>query len=117
MVRERSNMDGKDPSGSKVVLLDRHHLYAFLCDPHMYEWRSQFQLQASLPVLMREMIDLSVPLDVDKDDTSKSRKRVLANFQEFNTQQGEWLRVFPNALPKSVLAEELEKNNKFFFLY
>ena len=30
MIRERFNMDGNDPSGRKVGLLDRHHLMAFL---------------------------------------------------------------------------------------
>ena len=78
MVSERFNMDGLDPSGRKVGLLDRHHLMAFLCDPFGHEWRSVFKIQTNLAVLMREMIDLFVPLD--EDGLSTSRKRILAKF-------------------------------------
>ena len=80
----------------------------------MHEWRSRFQLQASLLVLVRNMIDLSVPFDEDQENPSKSRNRVMANFQEFYTQQGEWLHIFLKALPPSVSTEELENNNKSF---
>ena len=79
MVRERFNMDGKDPIGRKVGLLDRHHLMAFLCDPFCHEWRSTFKIQTHLAVLMREMIDLYVPLDDDGKTTS--RVRVMAEFK------------------------------------
>ena len=47
MIRERFNMDGKDPSGKKVGLLDRHHLMAFLVDPFAHDWRGKFELQTS----------------------------------------------------------------------
>ena len=78
MVSERFNMDGLDPSGRKVGLLDRHHLMAFLCDPFGHEWRSIFKIQTNLAVLVREMIDLFVPLD--DEGLSTSRKRILAKF-------------------------------------
>lgn len=40
MIRERFNMDGTDPSGRKVGLLDRVHLMCFLVDPFNHQWRS-----------------------------------------------------------------------------
>ena len=52
---------------------------AFLCDPFCHEWRSTFKIQTHLAVLMREMIDLYVPLDDDGKTTS--RVRVMAEFK------------------------------------
>ena len=42
MIRERFNMDGRDPSGRKVGSLDRKDLMCFLVDPFSWEWRSRF---------------------------------------------------------------------------
>ena len=42
MIRGRFNMDGRDPSGRKVGLLDRKDLMCFLVDPFSWEWRSIF---------------------------------------------------------------------------
>ena len=44
MLRERFNMDGNDPDGRKVGLLDEHQLMCFLCDPHSRHWRAMFHL-------------------------------------------------------------------------
>ena len=79
MVGSRFNMDGHDPSGRKVGLLDRHHLMALLCDPFCHEWRSTFKVQTPLAILMRDMIHLYVPLDEDGGATS--RVRVFAEFK------------------------------------
>ena len=79
MVSSRFNMDGHDPSGRKVGLLDRHHLMALLCDPFCHEWRSTFKIQTPLAILMREMIHLYVPLDEDGGATS--RLRVFTEFK------------------------------------
>ena len=72
-------MDGLDPKGQKVGLLDRHQLMALLCDPVSHEWRSTFKFQTPLASLMREMIDLYIPLD--EDGSSELRVRVLNEFQ------------------------------------
>ena len=66
MIRPRFNMDGKDPSGRKVGLLDRHHLMAFIVDPYSHEWRGRFELQTSKAELVSKMIALYVPLDEDR---------------------------------------------------
>ena len=42
MIRAHFNMDGRDPSGRKVGLLDRKDLMCFLVDPFSWEWRSTF---------------------------------------------------------------------------
>ena len=72
MICERFNMDGKDPSGRKVGLLDRHHLMAFLVDPFAHAWRGKFELQTCKAELVDEMIALYVPLD--EDGSSKLRR-------------------------------------------
>ena len=79
MIRERFNMNGEDPTGRKVGLLDRHHLMAFLCDPFCHEWRSTFKLQTPLAKLTKEMINIYVPLDANGTETP--RQRVLAEFK------------------------------------
>ena len=78
LIQERFNMEGNDPTGRKVGLLDRHHLMAFLCDSFCHSWRDTFKIQTPLPVLMREMIDLFVP--VDDDDTCTSCDRIMKEF-------------------------------------
>ena len=72
-------MDGRDPSGQKVGLLDEHHFMAYLCDPAGHEWRSKFKIQTELAPLMRKMINMYVPLD--RDGLPTSRKRVLKEFR------------------------------------
>ena len=59
------NMDGIDPSGQKVGLLDRHHLWSYLCDPFNHQMRGKFLLQVGMAELMNEMIDTYIPLDGD----------------------------------------------------
>ena len=78
-LRVRFNMDGRDPSGQKVGLLDEHHFMAYLCDPAGHEWRSKFKIQTELAPLMRKMINMYVPLD--RDGLPTSRKRVLKEFR------------------------------------
>jgi hypothetical protein len=50
-------MDGLDPLGRKVGLLDCHHLWAFLVDPFNHELRSTFCFQAEMAVLVKEMVE------------------------------------------------------------
>lgn len=78
LIRERFNMDGRDPSGRKVGLHDRHHLMAYLVDPFNCVWRSKFKLPTDLAELLTEMIELFVPLD--EDGSSKKRDQVRADF-------------------------------------
>ena len=72
-------MDGNDPDGRKVGLLDRHHLMCFLVDPFSWEWRHKFLLQANVKQIVREMVQKFVPLD--KDGSSSARNRVTAEFK------------------------------------
>lgn len=78
MIRERFNMDGLDPDGRKVGLLDRHHFYCFLVDPFNHQLRSQFMLVPDTAVLIKEMIEHYVPLD--EDGSSTRRQRVKEEF-------------------------------------
>ena len=72
-------MNGEDQAGRKVGLLDRHHLMAFLYDPFCHEWGPTFKLQTPFTKLMKEVINIYVPLDADGTETS--RRRVLAEFK------------------------------------
>ena len=78
MVRERFNMDGKDPPGRKVGLLSRYQLMAYLVDPRAREWRNKFMLEADVAELVNEMIEMFV--DLDKDGSSKTRLLVKRQF-------------------------------------
>jgi hypothetical protein len=71
-------MDGLDPDGRKVGLLDRHHFYCFLVDPFNHQLRSQFMLVPDTAVLIKEMIEHYVPLD--EDGSSTRRQRVKEEF-------------------------------------
>ena len=73
MIRVRFNMNGLDPTGRKVGLLDRHHLMAFLVDPFGHDWRAKFELQTPLATLMREMIELYIKKDDNGSNTKQER--------------------------------------------
>ena len=79
MIRERFNMDGRDPSGRKVGLLDRKDLMCFLVDPFSWEWRSTFFLETNMAELVTEMVNHYIPLD--EDSSSTTRERVTKEFQ------------------------------------
>ena len=76
LARERFNMDGKDPSGRKVGLLDRFHLMAYLCDPFGHEWRSTFKLKTPIATLVKEMIELYI---TGKDNQERVRMDFMVN--------------------------------------
>ena len=65
MIRAQFNMDGRDPTGSKVRLLDRHQLIYYLINLFSYEWRFRFLLGTNQAELVKEMIEKYVPLDDD----------------------------------------------------
>ena len=112
MIRERFNMNGIDPSGQKVGLLDEHHLMCFLCDPKSRAWREVFHLQTNKAALVRKMVEWYVPLG--DDDSDEMRNRVIKDFEEFDTQANGWFESFANQLPEMPSLEELQKNNKSF---
>ena len=66
-------MDGMDPTGRKVGLLDRHHLWAFLVDPLYHLLRSTFLLVPQMAVLVQEMIEAYIPVDGDGSNTTRER--------------------------------------------
>ena len=76
LVRERFNMDGKDPSGRKVGLLDRFHFMAYLCDPFGHEWRSVFKLKMPIAILIKEMIELYIP---GRDNQERVKKDFMVS--------------------------------------
>ena len=85
VITQRFNMDGKDPTGQKVGLLDRHHLMCFLVDPYNGAWRSKFEIQTNMAELVMEMIALYVPKDPDGSSTSRNAMRVEFKVSVANT--------------------------------
>ncbi len=79
MIRCRFNMDGSDPEGRKVGLLDKHHIWCFLCDPFNYEWRSTFKIEGTLRRHVLDMVEHFIPLDNDGAPTS--RERITKEFE------------------------------------
>ena len=78
MITQRFNMDGMDPNGQKVGLIDRHHLWSYLCDPFNHEMCATFHLQAGMADLISEMIMAYVPLD--EDGTASTQRKVKEDF-------------------------------------
>ena len=73
MIRTQFHIDGRNPSGRKVGLLDRHQLMCYLVDPFCYEWRYTFLLGTNQAELVKEMIEKNPPLDDDGKRTSRDR--------------------------------------------
>ena len=140
MVRVRFNMDGKDPSGKKVGLLDEHQLWCFLCDPFGHEWRSEFLLEGFLTAHTKKMIEHFIPGD-DAGAISKrasvKKEFMVSGFQQvcfififsllclesnlvsfsfssqaFHTQTLDWAHRFEDQLPPVVPIEEHCVKNK-----
>lgn len=77
MLRVRFNMDGRQPAGQKVGLLDRYHWMCLIVDPFSGELRNKLHIE-DLARIVREMIELYIPLD--KDGTETTRKEVKKDF-------------------------------------
>ena len=56
---------GGNPDGRKVGLVDPHQIWAFMAVPCNHSWRSNFYIEGSFPVHVRNMIEHYVPLDGD----------------------------------------------------
>ena len=56
------------------------------------------------------MIDWYVPLDDDGSD--KTRREVLDDFEQFDSQQGHWFHCFVDPLLETPTQEQLEKNRR-----
>lgn len=69
IIRPRFNMDGLEPTGHKVGLLDCVHLMACLVDPYNHHWCSNFLLGTNITGLVQEMIDIFVEEDDDGGST------------------------------------------------
>ena len=82
MTREHFNMDGIDPTGRNVILLDPYHLICLLVDPFSHEWRSTFFIQTNLAVLVNEMMEMYIPLDDNGSSTSRAnvKKEFMVGF-------------------------------------
>ena len=79
IMRPRFNMNGADPAGSIVGLLDEFHLWALLIDPFGWEWRGTLALAGSIPTLVNNMIEHFVSLD---DDGTDGMRRIVKHDYE-----------------------------------
>jgi hypothetical protein len=51
MIKPRFNMNGENPDGRKVGLVDPHQIWAFMADPCNHSWRSNFVLKVIFPFM------------------------------------------------------------------
>ena len=77
MLRVCFNMDGRQPAGQKVGLLNRYHWMCFIIDPFSGSLRSNLHIE-DVANIVREMIELYVPLD--DDGTATTRKVAKKDF-------------------------------------
>jgi len=61
---------------------------------------------------VRKMVEWYVPLGDGGSD--EMRRRVIMDFEEFDTQANGWFESFANQLPQMPSLEELQKNNMSF---
>ena len=61
---------------------------------------------------MRKMVEWYVPLGDGGSD--EMRRRVIMDFERFDTQANGWFVSFANQLPQMPSLEELQKNNMSF---
>lgn len=75
----RFNMDGSAPVGTrKVGLVDKFHIWAFLCDPYNFKFRAKFKIEGILNLHVKEMINFYVPRD--SDGSERTRLAVRTDF-------------------------------------
>ena len=77
--RTRFNMDGNDPSGAKVGLLNKWHIWAFICDPFNHKFRARFHIEGDFNLHVKDMINHFVPLDHGGAD--RTRQEVRNDFE------------------------------------
>lgn len=82
MIRCRFNMDGSDPSGRKVGLLDKFHIWCFICDPFGHEWRSTLKIAGDFNTHVNEMINHFIPLDgaIGSVGSTTTRDKIYKDF-------------------------------------
>ena len=79
IISPRFNMDGKPPAGRIVGLLDEHNIWAFICDPCAYEWRSILKLGGVARICAKHIIEHVVLLG--KDWSTVDRTVVMLEFE------------------------------------
>ena len=79
MLKDRFNMDGRAPPGTRVGLIDEYHLWCLIVHPHAGEWRSRFSFNGQLRSLPKNMIAFYIGLD--DDGGSVARDAMLEEFE------------------------------------
>jgi hypothetical protein len=75
------NRDGAKPCGSKVGLIDEHHIWCFLMDPFNYEWRITYVIDGNMiQTFAKNMIAHFFPADGTRR-TETDCSDLLAEFE------------------------------------
>ena len=54
MVKPHFYMNGEDPSGQKVGLIDEYQIWAFMVDPFNYYWWSTFNIEGDFALHVKK---------------------------------------------------------------
>ena len=117
--RVRFNMDGKDPTGGKVGLLDQYHIWCFLVDPYSRNLTPTIFIE-NKAAHITAMVNFYLPLPEDTEQNKVAirkikdiRRACKDEYMDFAVQSGEFVHFFDDELPKetktdAVLAEEMK---------
>lgn len=100
------NKDGADLPGQKVGMLDVHHLWSHMVDPHARALDPQVCIEGRMPTQMTKMLLFFIP--GDDDDATDLRQRIWMQFQQFYTRSGPWVEMFKSELPARASDAELK---------
>jgi len=106
-VRARFNMDGEDPEGRKVGLLDNYQVWAFLADPHRELLPKAVYIDPSTARCLNDMIKFFCP---DKDE--QAVRNIKFQFRQYYGHDGPWIDFFDQAKRLEVNDEETKAEQK-----
>jgi hypothetical protein len=112
MVRVRFNMDGVEPTGAKVGLLDQNQVWAHMVDPYKHQLSPAVHIQGGLPSHMRDMCDFFYPVDNVNHSTEQqninkvTRAEARREFSKLHSLQGNYGMLFDFAVPAALSDED-----------
>jgi hypothetical protein len=86
------NMDGKNPEGAKVGLLDAQSVWCFMVDPFTEQLKFNIEIKGGVAQACNRMIKKLVIGDVEMFATNCPS--LLLQLNQYCTRQGDWKNVF-----------------------
>ena len=89
---KRFNIDGKNPEGAKVGLLDTHSVWCFMVDPLTEKLKFNIEIKGGVARACNHMIKKLVIGDAEMFATNC--RSLLLQLNQYCTRQGDWNCVF-----------------------